>query len=124
MRIPASPLPPSLSASSPFRRDALVEAAAAVSQGNPEDRTRSRPLVERVLEGEVLPRPAAQALPLTDYRAVVLAARGTAAPPAADAAAATPSDSAPRPGAVLFYLLHSSADRLTSPLGHNINQHA
>lgn len=124
MRISASILPPAPSAANPLRRDLLVEAAAAVSGRYPDGQPRSRPPVERILEGEILPRPAAEPLPLTDYRATLLKARATTLPPAptAPAAAATATGSALLPASVLFYLLHSSTANLAGPLGRNVDQ--
>ena len=95
-----------------------VEAAAPLSDRYPQQKPSARPLAERVVEGEILPRPAAAHSLLDDSRAYTLAA-------VVSRSAATANQTSPTAAhsQLLFYLLHSSSENLTgSNVGQLINQ--
>jgi hypothetical protein len=96
----------------------LVVPPAPLSDRYPQQKPSSRPLAERVFEGEILPRPPAAQSLLADYRTSMQAratSRTAAAPDAAPQTAA--------PSKLLFYQLHSSNESLTdSKLGRHVDQ--
>jgi hypothetical protein len=107
MRIPA--YSPSLIPVDNARRknDLLVDPPAPLPQHYPQQQPSARPLVERVMEGEILPRPAAAQSLLADYHTSML----TRAASRSVTATETPQQTAS--SQVLFYLLHSSNETLS-----------
>ena len=118
MRIPA--YSPSLYPADNARRvtELLVDPPAPLPQQYPQQKPSARPLAERVVEGEILPRPPAAQSLLADYRAGTLTR-------AASRAVTTPDETpqAAAPAQLLFYMLHSSNEVLTdSNVGQHIDQ--
>jgi hypothetical protein len=115
MRIPA--YSPSLYPVDSTRRvtHLLVDPPAPLPQHYPQQKPSARPLAERVVEGEILPRPPAAQSLLADYRTGMLTR--------AAIRAVTTANEAPQaaaPSQLLFYLLHSSNETLS---GLNAGQH-
>jgi hypothetical protein len=116
-----SPYTASLIQTTAARRPAdwPIDPVAALPPHYPQQQPTAWPAVERVFEGEVLPRPAAAESLLTDYRASVLTAQAQRVVPQsspAPVAGLTPSQ-------VLFYQLHSSNETLSGDdLGRHVNQ--
>lgn len=97
----------------------LATGWALAAQSSSPDRHGSRQLKERVFEGEILPRPLVVEQLLATRPAAPLSAPTTAVPAAAEPQAAPGLHTAKS----LFYLLHSSAERLgADPLGRNVDQ--
>jgi hypothetical protein len=119
MRIPA--YSPSLLAVDPARRvkDLLVDPPAPLAQHSPQQKPAARPLAERVVEGEILPRPPAAQSLLADYPAGMLTRAASRTVTAADTAHHEAS-SQHAVSQVLFYLLHSSNETLS---GQNAGQY-
>ncbi|HJW82311.1 MAG TPA: hypothetical protein VJ396_08705 [Acidiferrobacterales bacterium] len=118
MRIPA--YSPSLYPADSARRvtQLLVDPPAPLPQHYPQQKPSARPLAERVVEGEILPRPPVAQSLLADYRSGMLTR-------AASRTVTTP-DEAPQtaaPSQLLFYQLHSSSAALAdNNLGRHIDQ--
>jgi hypothetical protein len=108
MRIPA--YSPSLPPVDNVRRvkDLLVEPSTPLPQQYPQHKPAARPLAERVVEGEILPRPPAAESLLANYRANTLARATSREVTTREVAQPTASSQ------VLFYLLHSSNETLSS----------
>ena len=108
---------PQTAASTRRMVDLLVEPANSLPDRHPEQRP-TRTLAERVIEGEIVPRPLAAEALLDDPRSRVLNAQ-----PAPAVGQTPPGDTGLLPPTVLFYQLHSSAESLSGdPLGRNVNQ--
>jgi hypothetical protein len=90
-------------------KDLLVDPPTALPQHYPQQQPATRPLAERVVEGEILPRPLAAESLLANYHANTLT---QAANRHVSAAAANPAQTTST-SQVLFYLLHSSNETLS-----------
>jgi hypothetical protein len=108
MRIPA--YSPSLLPVDNARRvkDLLVEPCTPLPQQYPQHKPSARPLAERVVEGEILPRPPVAQSLLADYHASTLTRAASRDVTAREVPQPTASSQ------VLFYLLHSSNETLSS----------
>ena len=120
MRIPV--YSPSLFAVDPTRRvkDLLVDPPAPLAQHYPQQKPAARPLAERVVEGEILPRPPAAQSLLADYRAGMLTQAASRTVTDADAPQREASSQHTATSQVLFYLLHSTNETLS---GQNAGQY-
>ena len=100
-------------------RDLLVDPIASLSPQYPQQKSSARPLAERLVEGEILPRPMAAETLLATYQAN----------PAAHVSPLHLSTTENPPqrtstSQVLFYQLHSSNESLFGDnTGKFINQH-
>jgi hypothetical protein len=115
MRIPA--YSPSLLPADNARRikDLLVDPPTALPQHYPQQQSATRPLAERVVEGEILPRPLAAESLLANYHANTLTHLARRTVSATETPVQITSTSQ-----VLFYLLHSSNETLS---GQNAGQY-
>lgn len=100
------------------RATPLPLAAGMATPDRQPGRQAARPPVERVIVGEVLPRPMVADQLLTTLQATPLSVT-PASPGVAAESPATPAATAK----TLFYLLHSSTEQLgASPLGRRVDQ--
>jgi hypothetical protein len=99
-------------------KDLLVEPSTPLPQQYPQQKPAARPLAERVVEGEILPRPPVAQSLLADYHTSMLTRASSRD---------VTTHEVPQPTAssqVLFYLLHSSNESLSSQnAGQYVDQH-